>query len=113
MKIEDISPIFLANTQHKVFAYALYHNVEKKIKVVKLKCIDPTPQLNKGDIYWGYKDTANASRYYYEEYPIYKIFLPILGARKYSTDRFIVLDCMELSSKDFNKNTFKQLKLKF
>ena len=101
MKITDLSPIFLYNMQHKVFAWAIHMNIEERKKVVKIECINPTSQLKKGEIYYAYVDTANASRYYYPDYPVYKIFLPILGARKYSMDRFKVLGCCTISSKDF------------
>ena len=107
MKITDLSPIFLYNMQHKVLMWAIKKNIEEKKKVVRLECINPTSHLKKGEIYYAYVDTANASRYYYPDYPVYKIFLPILGARKYSMDRFKVLGCCTISSKDFYRNKYK------
>jgi hypothetical protein len=100
MKINEISPIFLANLQHKVFCYP----DNTKVEVVKLKCINPTKQLIKGDTYWGYKKEGHAtSSWTWDQlyFDVYKIFLPILGCRQYDPKRFIVLDKLTVYKKDF------------
>lgn len=99
IKLQDVSPIFLYNLKYKVFCYSGHDTVQ----VVKLECIKPTKQLIHGEIYWAYEDTS--SNYWYYEYnngyPVYKIFLEILGCRKYNPNRFKVLDKITVYKKDF------------
>ena len=98
MKITDVSPIFLYNLKYKVFCYSGHDRLE----IVKLECIKPTKQLIENETYFAYKDFS--SNYWYSTthgYPVYKIFLPILGARKYDPKRFRVLDKLTIYKKDF------------
>jgi hypothetical protein len=98
----DISPLFLTNVKYKVFCYS-GHDV---LEVVKLECINPTPQLVRGETYWGYKDTSSNYWYYNTDgYDCYRIFLPILGCRKYDPKRFKVISECKLYKKDFNYYT--------
>ena len=111
MKLSDISPIFLTNLQHKIFCYSGHD----KLQIVKLQCIndkglkmnfnleEPRKTLVKGEIYWAYEDTSSNYWYYdnHNGYPIYKIFLPILGCRKYDPKRFKVLDKLIIYKADF------------
>jgi hypothetical protein len=88
-KLSKICPIFADNLLKNKFNR--YINV-KPITVVELICITPTNQLKLNELYWGYKSTSSTNWYYNNEYPVYKIFLPILGARKYDPKRFKVIN---------------------
>jgi len=122
MKIHDLPPIFLANMQHKYFRYP----GRDEAKVVKLLCIDhyglnitfdkipPERTLKTGEIYYGYKDTSCADGFHcYQviDYPVYRIFLPIFGCRKYKPSRFKILDTLILKKSDFHENSIKDLSL--
>jgi hypothetical protein len=106
MTINDISPIFLANLQHYVFS----DPNRKKVDVFKLKCLKPTNTLantifgNVDNIFWGYEDTSCSDRFRIkDDYLCYRIFLPILGRRKYDPKRFKVLDKLTIYKTDFNE----------
>jgi hypothetical protein len=103
MKKEDISPIFLANLEHKKDSHPLYFSTSI-LRIVKLKCINPTKELIYGDTYWAYKDFSCSDNFRFNnEYPVYKIYLYKLGWRKYKPTRFKVLDELETSYKQLFK----------
>jgi hypothetical protein len=104
MKIHDLPPIFLANMQHR---FHWSYLTDYKVKIVKLLYLPIEENflstiLCTGEIYYGYEDTASSNRFTFQnEYKVYKIFHPILGARKYKPSRFKVLDTLILKKSDF------------
>jgi hypothetical protein len=110
MKKNDLPPIFIANMEHKYFS-SKWRN---EVKVVRLQCNNPNDtNLDFWETYYGYEDSFYLNGFInpYETFPCYKIFLPILGCRKYKPSRFKVLDTLILKRSDFNEDSLKDLSL--
>jgi hypothetical protein len=99
INLSKMSPLFVVNLLDHAFP-GRSNNLVRQVTVVELVCINPTSQLKLKEKYWGYKTKVYNRWYNDHKFPAYTIFLPTLGARHYSCNRFKVVNEFDVTEND-------------